>query len=383
MVLPNTLLLAACASPLAEDGGINTRTEPARWATDVRPLALSPDVSCFHVGQRKSADPSPCYSKRNTAGYVEAPLVSAIIQSFKDSPRQATQLLTRLRAITASKEIIVNDDTHGKQQFWVQMLSNNNEFYIASPNLHEVRAYNRLIQYARGELLMFVQGDTCLPYTPMWVDDAVDLFRVLPYLGMLSGRAGFDAVLNWQMEKPYRDVRTWGSEPYKAIDRMVPRPNKTTGEGGIAFRFVPGVDNGPLFYRRQALLGISGFDESYSCAPGHLSGHYDFEASLRFWLKGWQVGVFYGGSANGVGGRKTSRNKIAKSERHSNEIWNGKRVARLWTVHNTTIYSRIADSTRLYTSLIPQDQRMIVRQQTEARIGKASKRCEPSKSAGP
>ena len=354
--------------------------ERARWLKDAHEIAGAERVSgCMLVGRRRSADPSPCYSRINVAGYAESPVISAIVQSFKDAPRQALQLLVRLRAVPLEKEIIINDDTHGKQSFWVPLLKNNNEFYVASPNLHEVRAYNRLIQYARGEYIVFVQGDTCLPSKPSWVQDAVDLFTALPHLAMLSGRAGFDEVLNWQMTKPYRDVRTWGGAPYKPLDHAVPRPNATARDAGarIAFRFATGVDNGPLFYRRKALLAIGGFDESYSCAPGHLSGHYDFEASLRFWLHGWQVGVFYGGAMNGVGGRKTSRNKAAKTERHSNEIWNGRRVERLWAAHNSTITRRLADSLRLYAQALTPEQSETMRRESEARIGKAlSKKCE-------
>ena len=361
---------------------------PTLNAIPNRTLAPTRGVSgsgCVLVGHRSSADPSPCYSKRNTGRFSDSPVISAIIQSFRDTPNQAVQLLARLRGMPFEHEIIVNDDTHGKQSFWLPLLINMNEFYMASPNLHEVRAYNRLAQYAKGEFLMFVQGDTCLPQHPAWVEDAIDLFRALPLMAMLSGRAGFDAVLNWQMEKAHRDVRTWGSAPYKPLDYLVRRPTNSSSrtKGGIPFRFVPGVDNGPLFYRRAALLSIGGFDESYSCAPGHLSGHYDFEVSLRFWIKGWQVGVFYGGAANGIGGRKTARNKVAKEERHSNEIWNGRRVERLWAANNASISARIVASTlSLAFHLATAERREVARHECEARIGALAKgkgkRCQLS-----
>ena len=100
-----------------------------------------------------SLTPPPC-PRRSTSAYVERPMFTAIVQTFKDVPKQAQQLTQRLRAVPVAKEIIVNDDSHGAQrEIWVPLLTGPNEFYISSPNLHEVRAYNRLAQMARGELM--------------------------------------------------------------------------------------------------------------------------------------------------------------------------------------------------------------------------------------
>ena len=51
-----------------------------------QPIASSNASSsddCLLVGRRRSANPSPCYTKR-IEGYVEKPTVSAFIQTFKD-----------------------------------------------------------------------------------------------------------------------------------------------------------------------------------------------------------------------------------------------------------------------------------------------------------
>ena len=320
---------------------------------------------CFLV-RRRSSDPPPCFTKP-TVNHIEKPILSVLINTFKDSPRQAMQLLSRVRESPVPTEVIVNDDSHGKQSaIWLPLLNGANEFYLASPNLHEVRAYNRLARMARGDFVVFVQGDSCLPTTPLWIGDAIALFRALPALAMLSARVGFDAVLSYQMDSAFRNARTWGSAPYKPIDHAFRR----TGNGDIPFRFVPGVDNGPLFYRRDALLEIGGFDESFSCSAGHLSGHYDFDASLQFWIKGWQVGVFYGWTQNGVGGRKTLRNPRLRNERHRNELWNGKRVERLWSTHNATIAERLAESNRRHLVYLPPEQQIALRDASARRIGK-------------
>ena len=337
---------------------------------------------CLLVGKRRSADRVPCEGKPDAEPYIEDPLFSAIIQTFKDGPQQARQLTHRLRAIPLPKEIIVNDDSHGKQSYiWLPLLTARNEFYLSSPNMHEVRAYNRLAQMARGELLVFIQGDCCLPTTPNWMLDAMRIFRALPRLGMLSARVGFSEVLSYQLTSAYRNERTWGAAPYKPLEHTLRAPatraehiHMGTLEDAIPFDFAAGVDNGPLLYRRDALLRIGGFDQSFSCAAGHLSGHYDFEASLRFWLHGWQVGVFYGCAVNGIGGRKTMRTPTARNERHSNELWNGRKVEALWRAHNATISMRLAESLREQRlAALPISQRESARRAQETRIGKLTK----------
>jgi GT2 family glycosyltransferase len=319
----------------------------------------------------------PCHlhGKGNRYENIEAPFFSAIVQSFKDPPMQALQLTTRLRSIPLPKEIIVNDDSHGKHgETWRRLLTRPNEFYISSPGLHEVFAYNRLAMMARGLLLVFVQGDCCLPATSVWMQDAARIFEKLPRLAMLSGRAGFDIALNYQMSSRFRNQRTWGDVPYKPLRHVL--PVDAEGESPIPLEFVPGVDNGPLIYRREALLDVGGFDESYACAVGHVAVHYDFEVALRFWTLDWQVGVYYGGAANGLGGRKSLRHQNAKRERHTNELYNARRVERLWEKYNATVLSNIAKSTWQHLREMPVEARNVTRSNSRFRVGQRPKdRC--------
>lgn len=112
-------------------------------------------------------------------------LLTQIIQSFRDhmgrGASQPQQLTERLHAIPVSKEVIVNDDAHGSAAAaWLPWTQGPNDYYISSPNLHEIRAYNRLARMARGEFLVFVQGDTCLPTSSTWMLDALELLHRLP-----------------------------------------------------------------------------------------------------------------------------------------------------------------------------------------------------------
>jgi GT2 family glycosyltransferase len=320
--------------------------------------------------------PPPCHPQARPNPYVDSPAVSIVIQTFKDGALNAMQLVQRLRPIPLPKDIIVNDDSHGGQSgIWLKLLTGANEFYISSPNLHETRAYNRLSHYARGELLVFVQGDCCLPSSPQWMMDAAQLFRSLPSLAMLSARAGFDTVLTPEMTDNERNAHTQGAAPYAAIDYTARIAED--GSKSIPFNFAPGVDNGPLFYRREALLKVGGFDETYSCKAGHVAIHYDFEVALRFWLSGWQVGVYYGASSNGLGGRKSMRKLPMRQERHINEGWNVRRIQRLLRKHNATISSKLRASTLAHLTPIPAQEREGVRERRELMLGKlpSDERC--------
>ena len=46
---------------------------------------------------------------------------------------------------------------------WERWLRVPGDVYVQSPNVHEVRAYNRLARLANASLLVFLQGDNCMP----------------------------------------------------------------------------------------------------------------------------------------------------------------------------------------------------------------------------
>ena len=97
--------------------------------------------------------------------------------------------------------------------------------------------------------------------------------------------------------------------------------------------FVDWVNILPLLVRRFAYLRAGGFDEAFSCA-GEPGIQLDTELSLQMWRRGYQVGLWYSGVSNGVGGRKTRKNPAQKRVRLRNDEINGRRCKRLMRDHN-------------------------------------------------
>ena len=127
------------------------------------------------------------------AGHTDHPLVSAIVQTFGDGGN-AQQLTTRLHAaLPASQlEVIINDDSGKDHGRWAELLRQPNDFVVSSPNIHEIRAYNRLARLARGDFLLLLQGDHCLPAKGDWLRQGLAIFRrpLLPpvAVGLLEAR---------------------------------------------------------------------------------------------------------------------------------------------------------------------------------------------------
>ena len=281
----------------------------------------SVDMEVLLHPRRSSWQPrhiSPC----NRTQYAERPRVSALIQAFHDR-QNAEQLAMRLHSLR-SVEIIVNDDSRQDHDTWLRWLNGTNDVVISSANVHEIRAYNRMARMARGDFLLILQGDHCLPTAgTRWLESALRLFDRFPRLGLLGGQMGFNEV-------PTRKVAekiSWGVPPCKPIPIQA--------SAGLPFMFVAGVNIGPLVVRRDAFLRVGGFDEAYSCV-GEPGIQLDTELSLQMWRHGYQVGLWYSGVANGVGGRKTRTNRAQKRARNVNDGINGQRCERLMRAHDAS-----------------------------------------------
>ena len=296
------------------------RRRAAAAHDDAQDLLLHPRHTTWQPSS--SNTPPPC---QNRSRYVERPRVSALIQTFGDG-RNAQQLATRLIQAHGVDEIIVNDDSGNDHGEWLKWLRRTHDVVLSLPNVHEVRAYNRMARLARGDFLLLLQGDHCVPPSGTWLAGALSLFDRFPKLGMVGGQMGFDEV-------PRRKIAekiSWGVPPCKPI------PFRTAARDGMPFMFVAGVNIGPLLVRRDAFLRAGSFDEAFSC-PGDPGIQLDTELSLQLWRHGYQVGLWYSGVANGVGGRKTRKNPAQKRARNRNDVVNAQRCDRLMKTHDAAL----------------------------------------------
>ena len=315
------------------------------------------------------------------------PLISALVQTFGDSHVNARQLALRLHALRPNAtEIIVNDDSRSDHAEWLRWLNGPLDVVLSMPNVHEIRAYNRMARLARGDFLLLLQGDHCLPPSRAWLEGALGLFERFPRLGMLGGQMGFDAV-------PLRKIAeqiSWGVPPCKPIPSGVataaplsaaalaggPSTSQALSASddlgsteGLPFMFVAGVNIGPLLVRREAFLRAGGFDEAFSCA-GEPGIQLDTELSLQLWRLGYQVGLWYSAVSNGVGGRKTRSNKAQKRARNLNDAINGQRCERLMRTHDA---AAVAEAN---AQLVPLKRPTEARERAYSRLGMLEpKRC--------
>ena len=296
--------------------------------------------------------------------------ISAIIQTFRERPSQPARLIRRLidaaAAPAASSEepqlslqILVNDDSGEQADSWKRQLRPW-DVYVRSPNVHEVRAYNRLAKLANGSLLVFLQGDECMPPAPTrWLSDAAYIFWRLPRLAVLGGHAGFvDAEL----------VKGFGPYPRRAPVPFVLHVPLRTGAPArrpIAFAHVVGVNIGPYFVRREAFLESGGFTEAYG-GEGEPGGHFDVELCMRFWRNSrHSVGLYYGGVGNGVGGHKTRVGPQGRLRRR-NQHAALEDLRAQWRAHNATIDAMISSENGQLEAAPP---RLAIQLQKERREG--------------
>jgi glycosyltransferase involved in cell wall biosynthesis len=247
------------------------------------PRAVSSRRFRKRIGQLKEERLAASWS------YRDHPNCSAALLSFNHRANAKT-IVERLRR-TDMEEIVICEDgsSDGSLEEWVRLLTRPNELVLRSNDLHEIRAYDRGIRVARGEIVAAMQDDDIPPLDPAWFSTAMTLFERYPKLDILGGYCGFTAV-NAPATQELREEKNWS-------------PRFQT-EDGIPFMFVMAVNSGPIFFRRERYLEIGGFDLGYS--KPHWTGiHYDKEICLRALVNGGQVGLFDCPFERRVGGQGT------------------------------------------------------------------------------
>jgi len=194
-------------------------------------------------------------------------------------------------------ELIVNDDSRSHHAEWASALAGiHGAFLVHSPNLHEVRAYNRAAQFANAEYAAFLHDDSDMR-DPHWLARAVALFKRHPGMGLLGGRSGKlddgDKMEVRQVKNVpgYTPGPMWMnlSPKYGLHFQDIPYVEEKTG---IPFQFVYKTQGSPLIVKRKTFLKLGMFQTGLSC-PGNPALSFEHEYSIRNWKHDYKVGLYY------------------------------------------------------------------------------------------
>jgi hypothetical protein len=218
-------------------------------------------------------------AQQNASGpsFKDHPRVSLIVQSFNQA-QNIDALEPRLR-LTCADELIVCEDgsIDGSHEQWMTRLNRPNDFLVHSNNIHEIRAYSRAIDHARGEFICLLQDDDRPPKDGSWLSRGLDFFTYYPKLAVLGGWCGFNGYFTEAWNCPWLPPGE-GEIPY--IDPYTRMP----------LMFVENVNIGPYLLRKTFYRGLGGFDWAFS-TPGTPGITFESEFCYRAWKHGYQVAL--------------------------------------------------------------------------------------------
>jgi len=207
--------------------------------------------------------------------YNENPRVCGILLSFNHSYN-----IEKLhKAVIASNldEFIVCEDgsIDGSYEKWGSLLDNKNHYLLRSLDIHELRAYEKAINFSDSEIFCLLQDDDQIQMDDKWVQEALTLFDKYPKLAILGGARGRDIDFDKSV--------TYGVDGDVEVSHIDP-------DTGRDFMFIQNINIGPYFMRKSVFNEIGGWDHRCSAAgePGIL---FESEICYRAWLAGYQVGL--------------------------------------------------------------------------------------------
>lgn len=215
--------------------------------------------------------------QRTGQRYRDDPVVSIIVQSF-NQVQNVPKLESRLRKTCADELIVCEDGSlDGSHDAWLRRLVGPNDFLLHSNDIHEIRAYNRAIAFAQGDIICLMQDDDRPPRDGSWLAKALEVFARYPALGVLGGWCGFDEYFAVEYNAPWLPAGL----------RRIPSVDPYTG---LPLMFVENVNIGPYLLRKRLFDQLGGFDLAFS-APGEPGITFEAEFCYRAWLEGYQVAL--------------------------------------------------------------------------------------------
>eukprot|EP00854_Cymbomonas_tetramitiformis_P018162 gene18162-21638_t len=203
-----------------------------------------------------------------------APITKSIHQCAKES--------------NVSVEFVVNADDRTEKEEWFKILTEPNDYIVFSPNIHEIRSYNRLAGFARGDVLIFLQDDDLFPNDCGWLASLYQSFTSFDHLAIVGFQVGHRLPYHYFEEEMYD---TFNHETYDVGHTEYSDP-----ASGVRLEFVGTVDLGPMAVRRSHFHDIGQFNEEYSQRGGPGPG-LGIELCARAWMRNFSVALIEGGKS--------------------------------------------------------------------------------------
>ena len=215
-------------------------------------------------------------------------------------------------------EFLVNNDSGSHHGRWLRAMAGCARcFLVHSPDVHEIRGYNRLARMTQAPLLAFIQDDDAPRNGTTWLAEAARLMGAKPDLGLLGGKtgrvdprgSGVEIKARRENVPGYIPGPTWQADGPKfgrGHDKLLKRDADPAT--GIKYMTVYKVNASPLITRRALFLRVGMFHPGLSC-PGDAGIGFDFEYSVRLWYHGYAIGLYDAGfrDARAGGGEKGDR----------------------------------------------------------------------------
>lgn len=300
---------------------IGTLDTPSRTAAYRLAAAANTEARASAQGVAPTAPPCgavPLLCRRSAA--AQRAEHGAIIQYFHR--KEFIPTIAQAPAYRHDRvEVLVNNDSRSEVEEWLAALPESG-FVVLSPDIHEIRGYNRLGRLSNALYLGLMQDDDA-PQGTVFVDAVPTLFQRFPDLRLIGGfRGRMDT--GTKIEENTNQVM---GEKYGPEFIEIPSVEPQTGR---QFMFMYKVNAAPLFLHRGHFLESGGFNRNFSC-PGMSGIDFDFEFSIRTWWEGYQVGLLDAGFDHGAmnqedktGTRKNSeswRLRKEQEKRNNEEIY--------------------------------------------------------------
>ena len=262
----------------------------------LRALALLAATAAARKRADKRSDTKRFYRNATALKPLTGGRLAAIVLSHNDEAT-AARIAEALEGEVDAVVVVEDGSTDGSYAAWRDALrSHDDAKVIQTPDVHEIRAYNRGAAATEADVYCFLQDDD-VPSDRGWGRRVMGLFDAFreQRLAVLSGLASEVCQSEWgevQVQHP-------PAMKNPRITRKIPFMYD-----GLPFAFATEAWLAPLCVRADAWAALHGFDETLA-RPGEPGIGLDIHLSLRAGVLGYTVGVFGALFERGVGGHGT------------------------------------------------------------------------------